>query len=386
MTAGRPRLEVGTHGNIAVKQQPSGNFQARVRVRDLDGRIRQANANGRSKAEAMRRLRSALKERLTKGRATGRSGTLLVDLAESWIADRAERQRISAGTARAYRSAMRAITPLIGGLQLTEASPVMLSQAVDQLTERAPTQARQALIVLRGALDSAVRMELTATNPARALEPVPKRRKEVATLTPEQERLLRDLARNHRRLINERTGQPWPGPRPTMLLPDLVEVLLGTGLRIGEALTLRWRDVALDMRVPTITVTGTLVGEGGVHRQEWPKTQAGYRTIAIPQAVVDVLARRLREGSPRHEQIFATGTGTWVTPNHLRRLLRSAVAGTELEGTTPHTLRRTVATRIQRTHGYAAAMEQLGHTSVAVTERHYVARQRVHDNRDALDG
>src|SRR5690606_8598278 len=180
--------------------------------------------------------------------------------------------------------------------------------------------------------------------------------------------------------------RPWPGPRPTMLLPDVIDLLLGTGLRIGEALALRWQDVALDEDPPALSVTGTLVeGTGGLRRQELPKTEAGYRTLALPASVIEVLERRRREARDEMAPVFSTRTGRHVSPADFRRLMRSALAGTELEWVTPHACRRTVATRIEETLGIRAALEQLGHARPAVTEAHYVARRRVHDHREALE-
>lgn len=384
MSTGRPPLDVGSHGSITVREVGPGRWQAAARVRDLDGETRQVRRNGGSKAEATRRLKKDLRDRLTPASGEINGRTRISELAGTWLDEQERRGKLSAGTLRAYRSALRSAAEHLGGLRLSEVTPQTLHRGIEMLAQRAPTQARQALIVIKGSLGHAVRMGALPANPARELEPVPKRRSDPRALTPEEEDQLRRLARDHRRLINEATGRPWPGPRPTMTLPDVVDLLLGTGTRIGEALALRWQDIQLDEEPPTITVSGTLVGEGGVHRQDWTKTAAGYRTIAIPPSVVAVLERRRHEARARDTKVFSTKTGNWVTPNAVRRLWRSALEGSELEWVTPHTCRRTVATRIQRAAGYAAAMAQLGHASVAVTEQHYIARQRVHDHREAL--
>ena len=44
---------------------------------------------------------------------------------------------------------------------------------------------------------------------------------------------------------------------------------------------------------------------------------------------------------------------------------------------TPHSFRRTVATEIDEVYDAEAAMNQLGHTSKTVTERHYINRKLV---------
>lgn len=64
--------------------------------------------------------------------------------------------------------------------------------------------------------------------------------------------------------------------------------------------------------------------------------------------------------------VFASGRGTWLWlwlwPNNIRTRLRAAIDGTEFAGTTPHTLRRTVATLIAHDVGLDAAIAQLGHS------------------------
>lgn len=85
--------------------------------------------------------------------------------------------------------------------------------------------------------------------------------------------------------------------------------------------------------------------------------------------------------------MFSSGSGTWLWPNKVRTRLRKAVAGVaELEGTTPHTLRRTVGTLVAHEVGLDAAREQLGHSDPSVTYQHYVAARRVGpDLRQVLD-
>lgn len=75
--------------------------------------------------------------------------------------------------------------------------------------------------------------------------------------------------------------------------------------------------------------------------------------------------------------------GTWHYPGnvqsrlwHIRQLDEySDVAA--LQDVSPHSFRRTVATEIDEVYDAEAAKDQLGHTSTAVTERHYINRRLV---------
>ena len=74
-------------------------------------------------------------------------------------------------------------------------------------------------------------------------------------------------------------------------------------------------------------------------------------------------------------------------PHNIRTRLRQAVSGiSELEGTTPHTLRRTVGTLVAHEAGLDATREQLGHSDPSVTYQRYVAARRIApDLRPVLD-
>lgn len=60
---GRPRTPIGTFGVIATRAQPSGNYIARARYRDWDGKSRLVQATGSSRSAAERKLKQKLAER-----------------------------------------------------------------------------------------------------------------------------------------------------------------------------------------------------------------------------------------------------------------------------------------------------------------------------------
>ena len=77
-------------------------------------------------------------------------------------------------------------------------------------------------------------------------------------------------------------------------LVDLVEFILGTAVRIGEACALRVPQV--DVEGGTIEVSATVTDFG---IEERPKTKAGWRVIAVPPNVVKILGRRMRTSNLR---------------------------------------------------------------------------------------
>jgi integrase len=75
---------------------------------------------------------------------------------------------------------------------------------------------------------------------------------------------------------------------------------------------------------------------------------------------------------PPEHLIFFTRNRTPLTTNNVRRRLRAVMAEAGIDGVTPHSFRRTVATVLDRAGGADLAAEMLGHTSSKITKQHYI--------------
>ena len=133
----------------------------------------------------------------------------------------------------------------------------------------------------------AVRDDALTANPMREVRRPPRRRRAVQALTVEQARDLLELTRVPSRAVLLATSAAccWVAPGERSDLHDVVLLLLGTGMRIGEALALRWTDLDLDADIPCVRVDATMVeprrdaatGQvfvAGLHRQPMTKTGA----------------------------------------------------------------------------------------------------------------
>ena len=125
--------------------------------------------------------------------------------------------------------------------------------------------------------------------------------------------------------------------------PCRTMVLLGllTGLRVGEILGLRWKDIDL--------ISGQLRVEQTIYRgmTSSPKTQGSRRTLPLPQPILQTLLTlyEQRLGKSDLDLVFSTSKGTPLSDtNLLHRELKPAgrKIGTPWLGW--HTLRRTHAT------------------------------------------
>jgi integrase len=246
----------------------------------------------------------------------------------------------------------------------------------------------------------AVRHGAVAANPVREAASVvapPKAR--IRALTRDEAEQMMTLMRSHERAVD-------------LDLPDLVDFMLGTGVRIGEALAVRRGTNAdgeqlLDLDHNTVEINSTIVrvkGEGLII-QEWPKTAAGWRRLALPPYVVGIIERRQHE--PRRSApegvVFGSPLGhlrdTSNTAGDLREVLdgigcsecggRGWVISAEQRNrvrcdagpfswVSSHVFRKTVATRLDEA-GLSARQiaDQLGHAHPSITQDVYMGRKVV---------
>lgn len=102
-----------------------------------------------------------------------------------------------------------------------------------------------------------------------------------------------------------------------------ITVLLGTGLRIGELLGLKWQDLDLEGKEKTLTVNRTLVRirDKKCFAFQEPKTASGTRTIPLQDSVVRALKRQ--KVNQAHQKL----SGRWNPPTGFEGLVFAGKKG-----------------------------------------------------------
>jgi len=296
---------------------------------------------------------------------------------DHWIAEKRIEGQITMQSLETYRGVLeRDLRPAFGLLRVREVTPVAVNRVLMALsTAQKFDTARQARNVMSQVMMLCVRYGAARFNPVRDAVTVRKpRRAEVRTLGLEDIALLR-------KAVREWEDRPAlaRGRRNVTLLPQIVDTMLGTELRIGECLALREADVDLEAAVPTLTVTGTVVrAEGRLVRQPKPKSDSSRRTITLPAFVVTAIREALDlgpDGGP-DALVFPSTRATPRSPSRVRDQLREAQTsiGTPV---TPHDFRRTVAAQVANSTTIGNAGVLLGHADEGTTVRHYVKRTHV---------
>lgn len=406
------RIPRGGRGEIRVRQQPNGQWTARVQVRDIDGRIRSVRATEKTKGAATRTIERRLDERVDPSITGVNPNTTYDALASYWLQHRQDHGKVltrgplAPQTLATYNAEIEhVIIPAIGQVQVRETSVPFLDRLFADIEHgrkhgnyqprESGRSTRQLRVVLGGMIGLAVAHGALASNPMRdAAQSARQFRTEVEYLTVEQALRLRSRLKRSAMRIE---GRRMPNPD----LEEFVDLLLGTGCREGEGLAVRPIDLSdLDGDLPVLHVRGTLVEprKGYVeklHRQDGTKTREDRRLI-LPDATARMLLERMHRHPPasRESPVFGTRTGNWISPANMRTRLRSAIERAvatgdpldkELNGTTLHTLRRTVGTLLAHEVSLDAAREQLGHRDPSITYRRYVGKRPLApDLRDTL--
>jgi len=212
---------------------------------------------------------------------------------------------------------------------------------------RSATTVLRAHGVLAAILDVAVRDRRLLSNPARGVNLPRKIRKEHNYLDLQQLHRLADASGDH---------------------AGLVLLLAYTGLRWGEAIGLRVKD--LDMVRRRINITVNAVEVGGDIEIGTPKSHK-RRTVPFPRLLEDHMAAQ-RDGKGPDDLLFSDRWG-----QHLRRTrvsggsrswFKSALVTAELEPMTIHDLRHTAASlAVSAGANVKAVQRMLGHASAAMT-------------------
>lgn len=371
----RPPIPPGGWGSVRFYTQPDGRVLARSRYRQLNGHVVLKRAIRDTAEEAERAMKASVNVSVRGAEVLSVESTI-PSFVRWWLAG-LRTDELQAKTIENYRYDGRAVSEAFPGLRLRELSVLNADSVIADLARTDARRARRVHRTLGQMCDEAVRLGVLEDNPLdRVRRPKVPARKPHA-LTARQAVLLRDM------LSDWLATRHKPGPLPDVRVAAMVDVMLGTGIRISELLALRHCDVDLRAQTPTLLVAATLI-EDESGRPVWqghPKDERQRRRIVLPAFSCAALAS-LGVGGVSESPIFQNRNGAWIRPGTVRRILNNFAvaceaqlgsAGIKSSEVSPHLFRRTVASLVASELGLDRAREQLGHASNSTTERHYVA-------------
>ena len=188
-------------------------------------------------------------------------------------------------------------------------------------------------------------------------------KKKIQVLTQQQQKLFIEAIKGHK-------------------LEVLFLIALGTGLRLGELLGLKWSDIDFNTGILTVNRTLSRVKNQTTGKYEiieqTPKTKNSNRTIPIPNDILNKLKEHKKnqskqrlfvgEGYINNNYVFTDDIGNPIDDKKPGRNLKSTLTKLNIEPIKFHALRHTYATRLFEANVPPKTVQVLmGHYDISIT-------------------
>lgn len=333
-----------------VTRRADGRFVATVQ---MDGKRR--SAYGRTEKEARAALQALVQQAAQTGTLREPGRRTLADLADAWLKSAPGLRPTTRTTYREFLT--RYAYPELGRERLERITPDRLQRLYAVLK---PSVAEKLHRILHRAFAVAVLWRWLTDNPCdRVMRPAYR----------PAERHMWSSEQAHTFIAGIEAH--WLGP--------LFVLIATTGLRLGEALALRWEDAGLGV---ALSVTGTLHHVDGAPMIGAPKTASARRTVMLPPVAITALHRQRAQqdgwqqaapdGWPVTPHIFTGRTGRPLHRCVPEAALKRLCGRLGLTPVTPHGLRHLHASLLLHEHvPITAVSARLGHANPHITLRLY---------------
>lgn len=195
-----------------------------------------------------------------------------------------------------------------------------------------PNAAKKMHVLLHSAFRKAKDLDMIRKNPIHMVQPPKAVKKEIEIFTPEELRKILDTMQSHKTLAR---------------FYPIVLVAMNTGMRKGEVLGLRWRDVDIKHRTLFIRQRVQSLSRGEI-LIDTPKTKAGKRKISIPKSVNEYLKGMYSALSerpvPPEQLVFRSQAVTPIRPEAISHMWKKMQQMAGIPYRSFHCLRHTHAT------------------------------------------
>lgn len=268
------------------------------------------------------------------------------------------------------------ILPNIGGMKIDKVTRDHIQALINQLYKKQKlsySSVKKVYVALNSCYKHALMADVVAKNPCLGvvLPAQSERTKQVTPLSlADVEKLKRELSRT------DEDGKPVCSYGQAYLL------ILNTGLRMGEALSLCWDDVDFENRTITVSknsilskkrdIDGNRTGGYELQTQNSTKTSNGNKTIPINRSAEEAL----RELKKNNDTLYVVinSRNHQVLPSNFERSFHAVLKNAGVVGSYGvHALRHTFASMLfAKGVDVKIVSKLLGHSSVKITYDIYV--------------
>jgi integrase len=364
-----PASRVQVAPNVHRRTLKSGDVRYDVVFRDVGGRQRQKTLKARTERDAIKEARAVLAQRDGGDRVVGARVTL-GDFADSDYLPTldalvAAGRRAERGRDRYVYDFDRYVRPTFGGRRLGEIEARHLSELIRsmRLAGYAESSIHNALCPVRAMYRLARSRGLVTGSPFDGLD---------------RSELPKPTGKPSERRLDERELDLFVAHATPTFRPVLT-VLAFTGLRVSEALGLRWADVDfVDGELHVRTQLTPATKDRPARLTVRLKTEASERVVpmfpAVEAALQELLAVELASGRGRDgDLLFVTRTGGPMVHRNVARAVEDTCERAGIKRATPQNLRASFCSLAGRRNVDPVEAAQItGHTT-AVWAKHYAS-------------
>lgn len=280
-------------------------------------------------------------------------------LLNQWLEDK--QTKVKKQTLTTYRWIVeKHIVPSLGNFELNQITPRLIQNLYTRLTKErilSDENVQKVHTLINDSLKKAERWELISRNPASRVDRPRADKKEIKVWNVQEVQTFLKFAENYNRYYI------------AFLLA------LTTGMRQGEILGLRWKDI--DFAQGCLRITQTLSVDGK-ELLPYTKTKAGTRTVDLPEETLEKLLihknvveqEKLELGDQyvNFDLVVCTSSGTTTNKSNIRRTFKAIIKKADLPKIRFHDMRHTHATLLLlQGVNPKIVSERLGHADVRIT-------------------
>jgi len=351
-----------------MKKRADGRYLKQVFIGyGSDGKPKYKNVYGYSQAEVNNRA-ELLKAEINKGIAVI-DDIILSDWADRWFMLYKSNSAIN--TQKMYENLLEThIKPTVGKLKLKKIKPHHLQEVVNNLlADGKYTTAKQFKMTMKQILKSAIDNNYVYKNVAEGIKLPKKERTQKRSLTDIEKKYIKNA-------------------KFTPKQRAFISIIQYLGLRRGEALALNLSD--FDIENKTVDINKTIIyKENDAMIKQTPKTDAGTRTLPMPDTLLNVIEPYLSELAPG-ELLFTMNNGQPMSRSSFVKFWNGIIKELKLvlskdeelnKDITPHIFRHSYATSLY----YAGvdiktAQYLLGHSSIQMTLNVYTHLEQLENS------
>lgn len=361
------------YGTGSISQRKDGKWQGRINLgKDINGKRKQKYFYGDSEKEVKKKL----KDYFLSGEKYSANNIAKMTL-EEFLVDWLENILTNTLKPKSYDIKeyiiKQQIVPRIGLLQINSIVASDIQQMINDMVKEdlSYSTIKKAYDTLNQRFKLAISQEQVNKNPTLGVILPKQKNKKNSEIQYFSEEQCKELIKESRRTQGCNKLNVYR-------LGELIPFLIFTGLRIGEAIALEWKDI--DYENKTITVNKNVVevksketGKFILQKQDSTKTDSSTRIIPISNNAMECI-ENLQKINGDKKIIFASQTGKYISPSNFNRMFRGIQKALKYETILGiHSLRHTFATlMLNKGIDVKIVSELLGHSNVSVTYNIYI--------------